>query len=360
MANMELSTIFDGLTKFNDMKKKLLFNLFSLCLSSAFAQIPTSGLVASFPFTGNANDASGNGNNGIVSGATLTADRFGNANSAYMFNGTSNYIDLVINRKIDSISGDFSLSYWFNTSVNAYQSVLSSYSTQGWRFISRLTYDSAMTDFNAVPNISWQHVDTHAGAISLNTWENLIYVRTGTSYAVYLNGVLKSTGAVSANAINNPTAPYATTRIGYNCAGLGSEYFTGKIDDILFYNRALTLSEISSVYNVDICYQTVTVTDTLLIHMTVTGYNPVTYANTIKIFPNPAKDHITIDFSNYATQPGYSIKILNTLSQVVYNQALTGPIYTVALNTFGGAGTYFVQVYDGSSNLIDVRKIILQ
>src|ERR1700759_3446390 len=48
------------------------------------------GLVASLPFNGNANDVSGNGNNGIPGGsAQLTTDRFGNANSAYMFGGTA-------------------------------------------------------------------------------------------------------------------------------------------------------------------------------------------------------------------------------------------------------------------------------
>ena len=47
------------------------------------------GLVGYYPFCGNANDGSGNGNNGVVAGATLTTDRFGNANSAYNFNGSS-------------------------------------------------------------------------------------------------------------------------------------------------------------------------------------------------------------------------------------------------------------------------------
>ena len=51
-----------------------------------------SGLVACYPFNGNANDQSGNGYNGIVNGATLTSDRFGNPNSAYTFNGINNYI----------------------------------------------------------------------------------------------------------------------------------------------------------------------------------------------------------------------------------------------------------------------------
>ena len=47
--------------------------------------IPSDGLVAYYPFNGNANDASGNGNNGTVSGATLTSDKDGNTNKAYEF-----------------------------------------------------------------------------------------------------------------------------------------------------------------------------------------------------------------------------------------------------------------------------------
>jgi hypothetical protein len=59
----------------------------SLC-SSLPSNLQT-GLVGYWPFCGNANDMSGNGNNGTVNGATLTKDRFGNINSAYDFNGSS-------------------------------------------------------------------------------------------------------------------------------------------------------------------------------------------------------------------------------------------------------------------------------
>ncbi len=47
--------------------------------------VPTTGLVGWWPFNGNANDESGNGNNGTVNGAILTSDRFGIANKAYSF-----------------------------------------------------------------------------------------------------------------------------------------------------------------------------------------------------------------------------------------------------------------------------------
>ena len=53
----------------------------------------TNGLVAYYPFNGNANDATGNGNNGTVHGAVLTTNRFGDVNSAYLFDGNSAYIE---------------------------------------------------------------------------------------------------------------------------------------------------------------------------------------------------------------------------------------------------------------------------
>jgi hypothetical protein len=68
------------------------------------------GLVAYYPFNGNANDESGNGNNGVVHGANLTMDRLNNQNSAYEFNG-STYLDLPENTYI---YGDFTICFWVN------------------------------------------------------------------------------------------------------------------------------------------------------------------------------------------------------------------------------------------------------
>ncbi|MBI4688657.1 MAG: hypothetical protein HY754_00055 [Nitrospirae bacterium] len=64
-----------------------------LFASTSFASL-TDGLVAYYPFNRNANDESGNGYNGTVSGATLTSDRNGNANSAYRFDGVNDYIKI--------------------------------------------------------------------------------------------------------------------------------------------------------------------------------------------------------------------------------------------------------------------------
>ena len=81
------------------MKNRYLSLLFIALASSIFyaqvpSYIPTNGLVGWWPFNGNANDESGNGNNGTVTGATLTTDRFGVANKAYSFNGVTNNINI--------------------------------------------------------------------------------------------------------------------------------------------------------------------------------------------------------------------------------------------------------------------------
>ena len=78
------------------IKPSCLAALFIVCifisLNSHAQSSLTNGLIAYYPFNGNANDASGNGNNGTVSGAVLATDRFGNTNSCYQFNGTSSKI----------------------------------------------------------------------------------------------------------------------------------------------------------------------------------------------------------------------------------------------------------------------------
>ena len=61
-------------------------------LLAAKRYLPTNGLVGYWPFNNNANDESGNGNNGTVNGATLTTDRFGSSNSAYLFDGIDDFI----------------------------------------------------------------------------------------------------------------------------------------------------------------------------------------------------------------------------------------------------------------------------
>ncbi|MEY4127623.1 MAG: hypothetical protein RL737_1812, partial [Bacteroidota bacterium] len=83
------------------------------CASTGLPASLQNGLVGYWPFCGNANDASGNGNNGTVNGATLTTDRFGAANNAYSFDG----VDDFIQTSFYGISGSNSrtLNFWAQT-----------------------------------------------------------------------------------------------------------------------------------------------------------------------------------------------------------------------------------------------------
>jgi len=80
----------------NKKSKKLVLSAVALAISNPINADLTTGLVAYYPFNGNANDASGNGNNGTVYSATLTADRFGNVNNIYSLNGIDGYIATAI------------------------------------------------------------------------------------------------------------------------------------------------------------------------------------------------------------------------------------------------------------------------
>ena len=101
------------------MKKLLLILTLALVTQLTFAQnvpsyVPSDGLVGYWGFNGNADDQSGNGNNGTVNGATLTTDRYGNIGKAYNFNGSSNI--QVPNSNSLQIGNQMTVSVWFTYS----------------------------------------------------------------------------------------------------------------------------------------------------------------------------------------------------------------------------------------------------
>ncbi len=326
----------------------------------------TNGLVGYWPFCGNANDQSGNGLNGVVNGATLTTDRFGNSNSAYSFNGTNSQIIISDNSQLD-LTNDFTVSSWFylNSFGNQWSNILSKHhqingqGTYTFGIVSALIPNPQLA-FQADPYFATIANSGTGGQVGLNQWYNCIvsYQKSSSLLKYYLNGALISTVNIAFN-ISDTT--YNLT-IGHEegTADL-TRWFNGKIDDLGIWNRALTPQEITQLFNQNQCTTNITVTDTLVINVGQLSYtNPVTYNNTITIYPNPANDHITIDCGTIANVVGYHIEIVNSLGQVVFNQPMNTQQYTVALNSWSGQGIYFVKVYDASNTLLTTRKLILQ
>lgn len=222
-----------------------LTSLTLLAVLSAHAQVPSyvppNGLVGYWPFNGNANDESGNGNNGIVNGATLTTDRFGNDGSAYNFSGSS--VNIPLTQAIVSYPAR-TLSFWFN-SVGG---------QSGGRLFEATNVSWGIGCYNSNVFDCWfQKSNQGYGFVGLNfgnhnVWHNLIFScdSINQNSSLYIDGVLIN----SMVPVNNPGNPtnWQNQFIRFGL-GLANESFNGKIDDIALYNRSLTESEALSIFN---------------------------------------------------------------------------------------------------------------
>ena len=214
--------------------------------------VPKDGLVGYWPFNGNANDESGNGNNGTVNGATLTDDRNGVANSAYNFD---NFGDIkVSNFKFQNyINSGFSISYWFT--------MKDSTSTNGDRNFLITNYDGVnglQIEYNPNSKFTLRHslrtassnpseINYHQPFEKFNTWKNVTFIwTTSKKMLTYVNGVLTNTTS-GENITNLSVCCGITTNFG-SMQG-SSSYHNGKLDDIAIYNRSLTQQEITALYN---------------------------------------------------------------------------------------------------------------
>jgi len=227
------------------MKRKLFLLIITIVflVAGAVQAIISNGLVAYFPFNGNANDASGNNNDGIVVGAQLTSDRYGKANSAYAFYGNGSYVDCGNGTSLN-LTGSITISLWIypenlstgrilskreghdgyefnlfegelqfvlNGSMKAYYDLTGLENT--WVFIAGV-YDQTLS-----PNSVKLYVNQEDPALGVDNFSDPIGVNNGSLYL----------------GIMNLSYPYP---------------FKGKIDSVRIYDRALSAAEIAKLYAV--------------------------------------------------------------------------------------------------------------
>jgi hypothetical protein len=104
----------------------------------------------------------------------------------------------------------------------------------------------------------------------------------------------------------------------------------------------------------------ITVTDTLLINAVLSGVNPPNNVNTLRVFPNPARTHITIDNGNFALMNTYTARINNSLGQTVFSQIINQQQFFIDLSTWTGNGIYYLDILDAQGNSIESKVIIVQ
>ncbi|MDX2189863.1 MAG: S8 family serine peptidase [Bacteroidota bacterium] len=311
--------IMDDLKIFNttltDLEISNLYNETAYCQQSS--------LVAHYPFCGNANDVSGNGYHGTIAGATLAPDRFGSLNSAMSFLGGNVHIKIP-----RQISTEFSISAWFNTTYTYINQINwinggSIVDAETWGCVRDFgvsiisggkvafgvgndadCFPSSVISVNNYNDGNWHHIlvnrNYQNGALSL--YIDNLFVGSITSYINILNspnfiGIGRNTGN-----IENNSALYS---------------FIGKIDDIKIFNKNLSSTEISSLFNEgSYCPTTCNITTTSIIgSQTVCNYKIATYS-------------VTGIPSNTYTWSISGIGIVGTGNSINYTFTSTG-IYTI-------------------------------
>ena len=212
-------------------------------LAQVPSYVPTNGLVGYWPFNGNAQDESGNGNNGSVNNATLTQDRYGSPNSAYDFNANAQ----IVCPQNNIPSQIFSLSVWINQD-NSFANM---------QFV--CLGSSASTTWGAVASNNNLYVGYGAGcsgtgggilnstSVTSGNWIHLVYVSSGVggNTQIYKNGVF---AGQSQNSTSIGGCSSQNLYFGVDIFSV-SEFIDGKLDDIGIWDRALTPQEITALYN---------------------------------------------------------------------------------------------------------------
>jgi len=189
------------------------------------------GLVAYYPFNGNADDQSGNGNHGGVYGAMMTADRNGNPDSAYSFDGVDDYIRLL--SKVTFGTGN-TFTFWAKSDIIGAQHLIA-----GVDFRNRIGINGAAL------YLEYGHWDNgdyfglqHGGDIT--NWNHFALIYNGATVELYVNGqpADSETKIATSISVDNVAGKDFSSAWGY---------FDGVLDEIRFYNRVLSETEIQKL-----------------------------------------------------------------------------------------------------------------
>ena len=236
------------------------------------AEIPSEGLVAYYPFNGNADDESQFNNHGTVNGAILTTDRFGNNDRAYSFDGDG---DSILSDYIIEPQSTMTFSFWAKTTEETRRMTVMNQDCNGSGLSdSENCHDTFALVLNKFLNSAvvceYGHMDTspqsfgyvggsHYGTVNHEVansgWQHYALVigennnYSYSNFKFYVNGVLSETGCDH----NWGGWEYEYANISL-AIGKGNNYtlegdYLGEIDDVAIWNRALTDEEIANLYD---------------------------------------------------------------------------------------------------------------
>lgn len=217
-------------------------------VTSETSEVPTDGLFAYYPLDGNANDASGNGNDGNINGAVLTSDRFNNPNSAYQFDGNSDDITTSSSSTL-RVDTELTFTAWINVEDKGQRHSLAAqgtiFDTSGnWQLFITSDNRIMMSCNNQDVCISEQVFSTQN--INYNTWTHIGVTFSSGITRFYINGEFVSQSDMEVNAFNRTSDGI---RLGEREYTPDTDDFKGKLDEVRLYNRALSDEEIQAIYD---------------------------------------------------------------------------------------------------------------
>lgn len=322
--------------------KKAIFTLtavFALGNVSLNAQV-TSGLVAKYSFNGgNANDEVGF-NSGIVSGATLTADRFGNANKAFHFDGIDDVIDFGNAVTFEFGQTDFSISLWTRFSIAQFAPLINKRNDNPTFDQYSIFVGQVGTPNNAL-NCYFKPSPGGVGApersvtsTSLDsTWHNIVVTHSfSDSTSLFIDGAFVGKSA-TAFSTENFDITGANLMAGYTNVLGNDYYFNGDLDDIRIYAKQLNTMEIDSLFNEP--------------NPLATGVNGGQISSkSIGVYPNPATDRINFSMNS-------NVQLSNISGQVI---SIKKNVTTLDLSD-QPSGMYFLTFFDSEGQVMQHSKI---
>lgn len=229
-------------------------------------------IIADYPFSGNANDVSGNNLHGAPNGAILTADRLGNPQSAYYFNGGAQHI-AVPNNPILNFQSGITVSCWFRANdLPDRETFLLSHGSWQNRWKLSITPDRRLRwTVNSLNGIA----DLDATfPLQTDSFYHVAVTYDGALLAMYIDGELHNYKTLSGN-IRTTTLPFL---MGQMLPGETTYNFKGVIDEVKIYDYALTPEAVDALYSVS----------------TTATNEPGDNLLSLSIHPNPASETVAI------------------------------------------------------------------
>ncbi len=190
-------------------------------------------------------DSTPNGNNGIVHGTSYTTDRKGQANGAMSFDGVDEYIEIPDSTLLD-ITGDMTISAWSKLTGNTAYTLVSKRDTSDYTAPYQLWYGTGSYNYRPAFNLGEGSSAAHAQSstdYNDGAWHHIVGTISGDNVKIFVDGIEKGSDIFSGTRQTNNES----LKIGrYSSVG---SYYTGNIQDVRFYDRALSLAEIQGLYD---------------------------------------------------------------------------------------------------------------